>query len=70
MLPTNRTARRESLVRHQSNLVEVMSQTSKAPYKGMMAGGAIWLMEVILSDFARVEAESTGSRDEAQERQE
>merc|ERR1719456_1358292 len=46
-----------------------MAQAMKAPYKGMGAesGGIIGMLEVILSDFARLEAETTSAEDLAQE---
>jgi chromosome segregation ATPase len=55
-----------AFVQHQSNLAEEMSQASKAPYKGMMAGGGnlVDFMEVILSDFARLEAEASTEEDQ------
>merc|ERR1719446_291416 len=45
-----------------------LSQEMKAPYKGMMAGGGniVDFMDVILSDFARLEAETSTAEDQAQ----
>jgi len=55
-----------AFVQHQSNLAEEMKQVAKAPYTGMMAGGGnlVDFMEVILSDFARLEAETSTEEDE------
>jgi len=45
-----------------------MSQASKEPYKGMQGehGGIVGFLEVVLSDFARLEAETSSSEDQAQ----
>merc|ERR1719235_985531 len=45
-----------------------MTQASKVPYKGMQAesGGILGFLEVILSDFARLEAETSGAEEQAQ----
>jgi len=44
-----------------------MSEEIKAPYKGMMAtsGGIFGMLEVVLSDFARLEAETSTAEDQA-----
>jgi len=44
----------------------LLSEEMKAPYKGMMAGGGnlVDFMEVILSDFARLEAETSTEEDQ------
>merc|ERR550537_1509036 len=44
-----------------------MAQAMKAPYKGMEGGGIMGMLEVILSDFARLEAETSSAEDAAQE---
>jgi len=58
-----------ALLQSQNDLSQEMAQEakSKAPYKGMMAGGGnlVDFLDVILSDFARLEAE-TSSADEEQ----
>merc|ERR1719375_1011637 len=53
----------------QTNTADDMAQAMKAPYKGMGAegGGIIGMLEVILSDFARVDAETSSAEDLAQE---
>merc|ERR1719163_1328450 len=45
-----------------------MKQATKEPYKGMQdgAGGIFGMLEVILSDFARLESETTTAEDTAQ----
>jgi hypothetical protein len=50
-------------------LGDEMSQASKAPYTGQQAGsgGIIGFLEVILSDFARLESETSSAEDQAQE---
>jgi hypothetical protein len=55
-----------AFVQHQANLAEEMKSASKAPYGGMMAGGGnlVDFMDVILSDFARLEAETSTEEDE------
>jgi len=57
-----------AFVQHGSDLSMEMSSASKAPYKGMMAGGGnlVDFMEVILSDFARLEAEHSTEEDQQQ----
>jgi hypothetical protein len=51
------------------SLKQEMKQATKAPYKGMGAesGGIIGFLEVVLSDFARLEAETSSAEDSAQE---
>merc|ERR1719436_282754 len=46
-----------------------MTQRVKAPYQGMQSegGGIVGFLEVVLSDFARLEAETSSAEDEAQE---
>jgi len=57
-----------AFVQHGSDLSMEMRSASKAPYKGMMAGGGnlVDFMEVILSDFARLEAEHSTEEDQQQ----
>jgi len=52
----------------QGALAQEMKDETKAPYKGMMAGGGniVDFMDVILSDFARLEAETSTAEDQAQ----
>jgi len=52
----------------QGGMNQEMQQVAKAPYKGMMAGGGnlVDFMDVILSDFARLEAETSTAEDSAQ----
>lgn len=49
------------------SLGQEMSQAAKAPYKGMQdsSGGIFAMLEVILSDFARLEAETATAEDAA-----
>jgi len=51
-----------------NSLAQAMSKAGKAPYTGMQAstGGIIGMLEVILSDFARLQAETEHSEDSAQ----
>ena len=51
------------------SLKQEMKQATKAPYKGMGAesGGIIGFLEVVLSDFARLEAETSSAEDSAQD---
>jgi len=51
-----------------SSIRQEMSQASKVPYKGMQAehGGIIGFLDVVLSDFARLEAETSSAEDQAQ----
>merc|ERR1719454_2305210 len=48
--------------------IESMSQAGKEPYKAMQAGsgGIIGMLEVILSDFARLETETSEAESQAQ----
>jgi len=48
--------------------IESMSQAGKEPYKGMQAGsgGIIGMLEVILSDFARLDTETSEAESQAQ----
>mmetsp|Transcript_16263 Transcript_16263/g.35588 ORF Transcript_16263/g.35588 Transcript_16263/m.35588 type:complete len:692 (+) Transcript_16263:37-2112(+) len=57
-----------SLLQGGEALSQEMRLTSSAPYKGMHSehGGIIGFLDVILSDFARLEAETSSSEDEAQ----
>jgi len=57
-----------AFVQHGSDMASEMNQAAKAPYKGMMAGGGnlVDFMEVILSDFARLEAEHSTEEDQQQ----
>merc|ERR1719203_1380729 len=51
-----------------ANLRQEMSETSRAPYKGMQSehGGIVGFLDVVLSDFARLEAETSTAEDQAQ----
>jgi len=53
----------------ESTQSEDLAQAMKAPYKGMgsESGGIIGMLEVILSDFARLEAETSSAEDQSQE---
>jgi len=50
-------------------LSQAMSEAAKAPYTGMQSesGGVVGLLDVILSDFARLESETTSAESQAQE---
>jgi len=50
----------------QGQLGEDMAEASKAPYKGMQteSGGIFGFLEVILSDFARLESETSTTEDQ------
>jgi hypothetical protein len=52
-----------------AQLSEQMSQASKAPYTGQQSSntGIIGFLEVILSDFARLESETSSAEDQSQE---
>jgi len=52
-----------------AELGDAMSQASQAPYKGMGAasGGIVGMLEVILSDFARLETETSSAEAQAQD---
>lgn len=56
-----------NLLQSDLGLKEQMSQAANAPYKGMQAsnGGIIGFLEVILSDFARLESETSSAEDNA-----
>jgi chromosome segregation ATPase len=47
-------------------LEESMKQATKAPYEPGADGGIMGMLDVILSDFARLEAETQGAEDAAQ----
>jgi hypothetical protein len=51
-----------------NGLQQEMSEVAKAPYTGQQAGsgGIVGMLEVILSDFARLEAETQSAEDQAQ----
>jgi hypothetical protein len=51
-----------------NELSEAMSAVSKAPYGGQQAGagGVVGFLEVILSDFARLESETASAEDSSQ----
>jgi len=51
----------------QGGIAEEMKQAAKDPYTGMQSenGGIIGFLEVVLSDFARLEAETSTSEDSA-----
>jgi len=51
-----------------NGLQQEMSEVAKAPYTGQQAGsgGIVGMLEVILSDFARLEAETSSAEDQAQ----
>lgn len=55
-----------AFVQHAASLDQEMREATSAPYKGMMAGGGnlVDFMEVILSDFARLEAEASTSEEQ------
>jgi hypothetical protein len=57
-----------SFVQSASGLSEAMTEVSRAPYTGQQAGsgGVVGMLEVILSDFARLEAETQSAEDQAQ----
>jgi hypothetical protein len=61
-------ASESSLLQGGAGLGQEMSQAIKVPYKGMQAesGGIVGFLEVILSDFARLEAETSTAEDQAQ----
>merc|ERR1719476_1192935 len=56
-----------SLLQGGSGLQEEMAQASAAPYRGKQSehGGIVGFMEVILSDFARLESDTTSAEDQA-----
>jgi len=55
-----------AFVQHAASLDQEMREATSAPYKGMMAGGGnlVDFMEVILSDFARLEAEASTAEEQ------
>lgn len=57
-----------ALLQDSKSLSQAMSKAGKAPYYGMQAStsGIFGMLEVILSDFARLQAETEHSEDEAQ----
>jgi len=57
-----------SLLQGGTGMRQEMSQAVNVPYKGMQAehGGIVGFLEVILSDFARLEAETSAAEDQAQ----
>merc|ERR1719356_240861 len=56
-----------TLLQGSAGLREEMAQTAEAPYKGMQSesGGILGFMEVILSDFARLESDTNSAEDQA-----
>jgi len=50
-----------------SGLQQEMAQAAQAPYKGMQteSGGILGFLEVIMSDFARLESETNSAEDQA-----
>jgi hypothetical protein len=61
-------AAQASLIQGQDSLSAEMQQASKAPYKGMGTGGGnlVDFLDVILSDFARLESETAEAEETAQ----
>merc|ERR1719265_2374318 len=61
-------AAQASLIQGQESLQAEMNQASKAPYKGMATGGGnlVDFLDVILSDFARLESETAEAEETAQ----
>merc|ERR1719506_327247 len=61
-------AEASSLIQGTNGLEQEMAQASKAPYKGMASGGGnlVDFLDVILSDFARLESETTTAEDNSQ----
>eukprot|EP00418_Pyrodinium_bahamense_P075178 CAMPEP_0179064418 /NCGR_PEP_ID=MMETSP0796-20121207/27939_1 /TAXON_ID=73915 /ORGANISM="Pyrodinium bahamense, Strain pbaha01" /LENGTH=690 /DNA_ID=CAMNT_0020761367 /DNA_START=89 /DNA_END=2161 /DNA_ORIENTATION=+ len=59
----------ESLMQTDAGLGQEMSNVAKAPYAGMQAehGGIIGFLQVVLSDFARLETETSFAEGQAQE---
>jgi len=57
-----------SLIQGTNGLASEMAQASKAPYKGMASGGGnlVDFLDVILSDFARLESETSTAEDNSQ----
>lgn len=56
-----------ALLQSVSGLRQEMDQAVRAPYQGMQAehGGIVGFLEVILSDFARLESETSSAEDQA-----
>jgi len=61
-------AEASSLIQGTNGLEQEMAQASKAPYKGMASGGGnlVDFLDVILSDFARLESETSTAEDNSQ----
>jgi len=61
-------AEASSLIQGTNGLASEMAEASKAPYKGMASGGGnlVDFLDVILSDFARLESETTTAEDNSQ----
>jgi hypothetical protein len=57
-----------ALMQNDAKDIESMSSAGKEPYKGMQAGsgGIIGMLEVVLSDFARLETETSEAEAQAQ----
>jgi len=57
-----------SFIQGSAGIGQEMSEASKEPYTGMQSerGGIVGFLEVILSDFARLETETTTAEDKAQ----
>jgi hypothetical protein len=57
-----------SFLQDAAGLAQAMKAAEKVPYKGMQAssGGIIGMLEVVLSDFARLETETLAAEDQAQ----
>jgi len=56
-----------ALLQGQSGISQEMSNASKEPYTGMQSesGGIVGFLEVVLSDFARLETETSTAEDQA-----
>lgn len=56
-----------SLLQGNSGLGQEMAQAAEVPYKGMQSesGGILGFLDVILSDFARLESETNSAEDQA-----
>jgi predicted nucleic acid-binding Zn-ribbon protein len=61
-------AEASALIQGTNGLASEMAQASSAPYKGMASGGGnlVDFLDVILSDFARLESETTTAEDNSQ----
>jgi len=61
-------AEASALIQGTNGLEAEMAQASKAPYKGMASGGGnlVDFLDVILSDFARLESETSTAEDSSQ----